>query len=118
MQEMLGDARFQPPVRVGGVKIVHAWLGGLPVPLLGGAWYVVQLPGGAWMVLCIWIVNGVLRLLSEWQLRHTLIEVLDHSPGGTVVVVRRRRVGGPDVWMQVGHGREPRVTRVLGDGQV
>jgi hypothetical protein len=69
------------------------------------------------MVLCLWLAGAVFRLLSEWQLRRTLIEVLDHSPGGTIVVVHRRRAGGPSVWMQVGHGARPG-TAPLGSGPV
>jgi hypothetical protein len=99
------------------VKIVRASLSDHLAWMLGGTSYVAQIPGGAWMVLCIWLTGAVFRLLSEWQLRRTLTEVLDHSPGGTIVVVHRR-TGGPSVWMQVGHWTQPRAAAPLSNGRV
>lgn len=32
----------------------------------------------------------IFRLLMEWQLRRTLIEIFQHAPGGSVIVVRKR----------------------------
>ncbi|GLY91412.1 hypothetical protein Airi02_093410 [Actinoallomurus iriomotensis] len=43
------------------------------------------------------------RCLAEWQRRRTLIALVQHAPGGTVVV-QERGVGGPAMWVQIGHG--------------
>jgi len=57
---------------------------------------------GFW-VLGAAVVTGAIRLLSEWQRRLTLMAVVRHAPGGTVVV-QERGLGGPVMWIQVGYG--------------
>jgi hypothetical protein len=77
----------------------------------------------SWAAAC-WILGlvaiaGVIRLLCEWQRRTTLVAILRNAPAGTVVV-QERGLGGPAMWVQVGHGprwptgQRPGLTR-LGD---
>lgn len=47
------------------------------------------------------IAVGVLRLLMEWQLRQTLSSIFQQAPGGSVIVIRKRGLGGT-MWVQVG----------------
>jgi len=49
-------------------------------------------------------VAGLIRFLAEWQLRGTLIEIFRHAPGGSVIVIRDRGLGG-SVRIQVGPGQ-------------
>jgi hypothetical protein len=44
---------------------------------------------------------GVLRLLMEWQLRRTLRMIFEQAPGGSVIAVRKRGLGGA-MFVQVG----------------
>ena len=88
--------------------MISSPVGGYLDWLPSAAVYAVQLPKADWLLFAGLLVPGVLRLLWEWQVRLTLVAVLDHSPGGTVVVVQRRRFsGGPSMWVQVGHGYRP-----------
>jgi hypothetical protein len=41
------------------------------------------------------------RLLAEWQRRETLVALMEHAPGGTVIVQERGR-GGPAMRVEVG----------------
>jgi len=51
---------------------------------------------------------GMFRLLAEWQRRTTLVALMNHAPGGTVVIQQRGR-GGPSMWIWVGDGPRPPV---------
>jgi hypothetical protein len=62
--------------------------------------YAPQL-GSGWVFLVALVLGGVMRLLMEWQLRRTLAEIFRGAPGGSVVVVRKRGLGG-SMWIQVG----------------
>jgi hypothetical protein len=55
----------------------------------------------AWVPVIAVVAVGVLRLLMEWQLRRTLSTIFRQAPGGSVIVVRRRGLGGT-MWVQVG----------------
>ena len=46
------------------------------------------------------------RLLAERARRRTLIELLDHAPGGSVVF-QEAGPGGPTMWVWVGDGLRP-----------
>jgi hypothetical protein len=46
------------------------------------------------------------RLLAEKARRRTLIDVLDHAPGGSVVF-QEAGPGGPTMWVWVGDGLRP-----------
>jgi hypothetical protein len=35
------------------------------------------------------VLMGVFRLLAEWQRRTTLVTLMNHAPGGTVVIQQR-----------------------------
>lgn len=102
-------ARFARPARVGGMKIGHPWIASHLGPLVCHTPYAVQLPGSGLMFGCLLVVGAATRLLLEWQLRQTLVAVLDHAPGGTIVEVQRhRRTAGPSVHVEVGLGARPR----------
>ncbi|MFF0867694.1 hypothetical protein ACFYUV_38445 [Nonomuraea sp. NPDC003560] len=57
----------------------------------------------AGVMLIALVVGGIFRLLAEWQRRLTLVALVERAPGGTVVV-QERGLGGPAMWVQVGHG--------------
>jgi hypothetical protein len=61
--------------------------------------YVAQ-PKAGWILIPL-ALGGIFRLLMEWQLRRTLAEIFQHAPGGSVIVVRKRGLGG-SMWIQVG----------------
>jgi hypothetical protein len=54
------------------------------------------------------VLMGVFRLLAEWQRRTTLVALMRHAPGGTVVI-QQRGLGGPPMWVWVGDGPRPPV---------
>jgi hypothetical protein len=54
------------------------------------------------------VLMGVFRLLAEWQRRTTLVALMRHAPGGTVVI-QQRGLGGPPMWVWVGNGPRPPV---------
>jgi hypothetical protein len=62
------------------------------------------------------VITGVFRLLAEWQRRLTLVALVQHAPGGTVIVQERGR-GGPAMRVQVGCGspqpeaQQPEITK-------
>lgn len=55
----------------------------------------------AWIPVIAVIGAGVMRLVMEWQLRRTLTAIFEQAPGGSVIVIRRRGLGGT-LWVQVG----------------
>ena len=57
--------------------------------------------GVGWILLIPLVIGGILRLLMEWQLRRTLVEIFQHAPGGSVIVICKRGLGG-SMWIQVG----------------
>jgi hypothetical protein len=62
--------------------------------------YAAQAKYGWTPVIAI-LAAGVLRLLMEWQLRRTLGEIFQQAPGGSIIIVRKRGLGGT-MWVQVG----------------
>jgi DNA-directed RNA polymerase specialized sigma24 family protein len=55
-----------------------------------------------WVALCLLpALAGAAAFLAEWQRRATLIALVRHAPGGTVVVQERGR-GGPAMQVHVG----------------
>lgn len=61
-------------------------------------------PKAGWILTIPLVAAAVLRLLMEWQLRRTLAEIFQHAPSGTVIVIRKRGLGGS---MQVQVGSRP-----------
>jgi hypothetical protein len=61
---------------------------------------------GAWVPVIVVVVAGVLRLLMEWQLRRTLTAIFQQAPGGSVIVIRKRGLGGA-MWIHVDPGGSP-----------
>jgi hypothetical protein len=59
-------------------------------------------------VLAPLVLTGVFRLLAEWQRRTTLVALMSHAPGGTMVI-QQRGLGGPPMWIWVGDGPRPPV---------
>jgi hypothetical protein len=59
------------------------------------------LPKASWILIIPLAAAGLLRLLMEWQLRRTLAGIFRHAPGGSVIVIRNRGLGGT-MWIQVG----------------
>lgn len=59
-------------------------------------------------VLASLMLMGVFRLLAEWQRRTTLVALMRHAPGGTVVI-QQKGPGGPPLWVWVGDGPRPPV---------
>lgn len=85
----------------------------MTAPIFPGGWhgaaeavapYAAQLKVG-WVLIPL-AMGGLLRLLMEWQLRRTLTEIFQRAPGGSVVVVRKRGLGG-SMWIQVGPQPDP-----------
>jgi hypothetical protein len=66
----------------------------------------VSLPVTGWALITPLAVAGLIRFLAERQLRNTLTEIFRHAPGGSVIVIRNRGLGG-SVWIQVGPGHVP-----------
>jgi hypothetical protein len=62
-------------------------------------------PKVSWILIPL-AIGGIFRLLMEWQLRRTLAEIFQHAPGGSVIVVRKRGLGG-SMWIQVGPRSAP-----------
>jgi hypothetical protein len=62
------------------------------------------------------VLMGVVGLLAEWQRRVTLVALMRHAPGGTVVI-QHQGIGGPPMWIWVGDGPRPPVP-VLRDGVI
>ena len=80
----------------------------MTAPIIPGGWhaaaeaiapYAAQ-PKVGWILIPL-AIGGIFRLLMEWQLRRTLTEIFQHAPGGSVIVVRKRGLGG-SMWIQVG----------------
>jgi hypothetical protein len=61
----------------------------------------VSLPVTGWA-----LIAELIRFLAERQLRRTLTEIFRQAPGGSVIVIRNRGLGG-SVWIQVGPGHVP-----------
>lgn len=59
-------------------------------------------------VLAPLVLMGVFRLLAELQRRTTLVALMSHAPGGTVVI-QQKGLGGPPMWIWVGDGPRPPV---------
>jgi len=55
------------------------------------------------VLLGVLVLGLVGRLLAEWQRRKTLVAIIQHAPGGTVIVQQRGR-GGPAMRIQIGSG--------------
>ena len=66
----------------------------------------VSLSATGWALITPLAVAGLIRFLAERQLRGTLTEIFRHAPGGSVIVIRNRGLGG-SVWIQVGPGHGP-----------
>jgi hypothetical protein len=64
------------------------------------------LPKAGWILIAAMVVGGFVRILMECQLRRTLTEIFQRAPGGTVVVIKKRGLGG-SMWVQVGSGPMP-----------
>ena len=64
------------------------------------------LPKAGWTLIVPVLVGGFVRILLEWQLRLTLAEIFRRAPGGSVVVVKKRGLGG-SMWVQVGNRPMP-----------
>lgn len=52
---------------------------------------------------CVLLIAGVMKLLSEWSRRKTLLAITTQSPPGTVVA-QAGGMEGPKMWIQVGGG--------------
>lgn len=65
-----------------------------------------SLPGTGFLTVPL-AVAGLIRLWGDRQLRSTLTEIFRHAPGGSVIDIRNRGLGG-SVRIQVGPGRRPR----------
>lgn len=65
--------------------------------------HVASLPVTGWALITPLAVAGLLRFLAERQLRSTLAEIFRQAPGGSVIVIRNRGLGG-SVRIQVGPG--------------
>jgi hypothetical protein len=69
------------------------------------------------LLLGVLVIGLVGRLLAEWQRRRTLVAVIQHAPGGTVIVQSRGR-GGPAMRIEIGSGsNDPGNQGTSGDGQ-
>ena len=66
----------------------------------------VSLPATGWALIIPLAVTGLIRFLAERLLRRTLTEIFRQAPGGSVVVIRNRGLGG-SLWIQVGPGHVP-----------
>jgi hypothetical protein len=64
------------------------------------------LPKATWIFIILLMIGGLFRLLMERQLRLTLAEIFLHAPGGSVIVIRNRGLGG-SMWIRVGTGPVP-----------
>jgi hypothetical protein len=82
---------------------------------LTGAWLpaaaklapLTRLPGISWILIVVTIAaGGLIRVVLEWQLRLTLTEIFRSAPGGSVVVLQKRGLGGA-MWVRVGEGPVP-----------
>ncbi len=63
-------------------------------------------PKASWILLIPLAIGGIFRLLMEWQLRLTLAEIFRCAPGGSVIVIRKRGLGGT-MWIQIGPRTAP-----------
>jgi hypothetical protein len=76
------------------------------LPAAENAVPLMSLPKAGWIPI-IWVLaGGFIRILLEWQMRLTLVEIFRHAPGGSVVVIRKRGLRGT-MWVQVGNGPVP-----------
>lgn len=75
--------------------IHEAWLKATEAITHAGA------PGAAWTLLIPLVATGILRLLAEWQNRHTITRIFQHAPDGSIIVISKRGLGGT-MWIQVG----------------
>jgi hypothetical protein len=64
------------------------------------------MPGTSWSLIIVMAAAGLLRLMAEWQLRRTLAEIFSHAPSGSVIIIRKRGLGGT-MWIKVGPGHVP-----------
>jgi len=62
--------------------------------------YTAQAKDG-WIAVVAIVVVGALKLLQEWQMRLILGEIFRQAPGGSVIIIRKRGLGGT-MWVQVG----------------
>ena len=78
--------RRSPVLRVRGVRIDRTW----------PEWASTVAPHTvSWTTVgAVLVLMGVFRLLAEWQRRTTLVALMSHAPGGTVVI-QQRGLGGP-----------------------
>jgi hypothetical protein len=98
-------ARFSGFRRVGGVTVPRGPYGGWLTVAADTAPY-VGLPKTGWILIIAMAVGGFVRILMEWQLRLTVSEIFERAPGGSVVVIKKRGLGG-SMWVQVGSGPMP-----------
>jgi hypothetical protein len=98
-------ARFPDFRRVEGVRVPSSpdW-GWLRVAAQAAPYS--TLPKACGILIISVVVGGFIRLLMEWQLRRTLKEIFERAPGGSVVVIHKRGLGG-SMWVQVGSGAAP-----------
>jgi hypothetical protein len=61
------------------------------------------------LVLVVVAFGMLARLLAEWQRRRTLLALMKHAPGGTVILQGRGH-GGPAMWVTVGSGSRKKLT--------
>jgi hypothetical protein len=53
------------------------------------------------LLLGVLVIGLAARLLAEWQRRKTLVALIQHAPGGTVIMQNRGR-GGPAMRIEIG----------------
>jgi hypothetical protein len=58
-------------------------------------------PKADWILIISLVAAAFLRLLMEWQQRRTLAEIFQYAPGGSIIVIKKRGLGG-SMWVQVG----------------
>lgn len=61
-------------------------------------------------ILGLMVIAGVIRLLTEWQRRLTIVAIVERAPEGTVVI-QGCVPGRPGLWLLVGHGSPGTVLR-------
>ena len=98
-------ARFSGSRRVGGVRVPSSPGWGWLTATAQAVPY-VSLPKAGWILIVPVVVGGFVRILMEWQLRRTLREIFQRAPGGSVVVIQKRGLGG-SMWVRVGSGPTP-----------
>jgi hypothetical protein len=81
---------------------------GLPVWVYTALGHVMSWKA-ALLILGVLVLAALARLLAEWQRRKTLVALMRHAPGGTVIVQGRGR-GGPAMWVTVGSDPKRKIT--------